>query len=76
MEPRIFPGLVHERTRTGSLKRESGSEQDFDPVASGSISDGGGAGWRRGSLENSDRESRKAVMSGKSDQGSSDGDTQ
>lgn len=26
VEPRIFPGVVHDRTRRGSLKRESGSE--------------------------------------------------
>ena len=29
-EPRIFPGVVHERTRRGSLRKGSGSEKDPD----------------------------------------------
>lgn len=43
VEPRIFPGLVHERTRRGSLKRESGSEYDSDAIAIGGL-----GGSRRG----------------------------
>lgn len=77
VEPRIFPGLVHERTRTrtGSLKRESGSEQDFDPLAGGGSSSSSGTGWQRGNLEKLDKGSKKAMF-GKSDEGSRDGDTQ
>lgn len=28
--PRIFPGIVHERTRRGSVRQGSVSEKDFD----------------------------------------------
>lgn len=30
--PRIFPGVVHERTRRGSVRHGSGSEKDFDAL--------------------------------------------
>lgn len=43
VEPRIFPGLVHEQTRRGSLKREGGSEYDSDVIAIGGL-----GGPRRG----------------------------
>lgn len=31
--PRIFPGIVHGRTRTGSLRQSSSSEKDAEPSA-------------------------------------------
>ena len=31
MEPRIFPGLVHERTRRGSVRHSGASDRDHDP---------------------------------------------
>lgn len=34
-QPRIFPGVVHQRTRKRSLRQSSGSETDLD--ATGSI---------------------------------------
>lgn len=69
VEPRIFPGLVHERTRRGSLKRESGSECDSDVVATVGI------GGPRGGPEKVEKGLRK-VVSGTPDREISDGDTQ
>lgn len=68
VEPRIFPGLVHERTRRGSLKRESGSEYDSDVIATG------GLGGPRRRLEKIEKGLIKAV-SGTPDIEIGDGDT-
>ena len=39
-QPRIFPGIVHERHRRGSIRQGSGSETDGDSMtASGTLSD-------------------------------------
>ena len=51
-EPRIFPGLVHERARRGSLRRESGSEYDSDahlmqPRGAVEPETAGKKGWQR-----------------------------
>lgn len=67
VEPRIFPGLVHERTRRGSLKRESGSEYDADVIVTG------GLGGPRREIERVEKGLRKAV-SGTSDTEIGDGD--
>ncbi len=40
--PRIFPGIVHERTRRGSVRQGSASETDGEGAPS--IGGGGGAG--------------------------------
>ena len=56
-EPRIFPGVVHERTRKGSIRQNSSSEHDSD--AAGSI----GVGMSR--LITSEKEEKsydKAVL--------------
>lgn len=55
VEPRIFPGLVHERTRRGSMKRESGSEYDADVIVTG------GLGGPRREIEKVEKGFRKAV---------------
>lgn len=68
-EPRIFPGLVHERTRRGSVKRENGSEYDSDVIASAGL-----GGSRRG-FEKVENGLRRAVL-GTPDTEISDGDTQ
>lgn len=65
VEPRIFPGLVHEQTRRGSLKRESGSEYDSDIIATGGL----------GGPDKVEKGLRKAV-SGTLDMEISDGSTQ
>ena len=31
-QPKIFPGIVHERTRRSSIRQGSGSEKDAEPV--------------------------------------------
>ena len=39
-QPRIFPGIVHERHRRGSIRQGSGSETDGDSMmASGVLSE-------------------------------------
>ena len=32
-EPRVFPGIVHERHRRNSIRMSGGSEKDFDGAA-------------------------------------------